>query len=504
MAKQKVIYTNHISADRVVATQNCVHPALDWVDGQLIVGVQGNNGERALLSSKGAYVDHEALGKICDKGSAFTSSVTSSVVSAFLSPNPEERTLRIDGLLDRVARHIQRFVAFPKSWMPDVVAVWILATYVYPVFRAFPYLRVTSKEPGCGKSVLGERVAHVGFNGELMTSMGEAHLFRMVELTRGIQVWDEMEIKEEVERKKYDALKAVLLSGYRNGASVPRNQGKNWEIVERFHVYCPRVLIGLSELPETVLQRSITIAMQKRQRDAVVELYNQDKHASEEQSLKDSCVLWALQKAQEANEAYYGSDLREDVEARLGDVGRQADDIWLPLFAVVKAACPDSEERERRFKALQDGALSHKTELSEHQVVASTEAHKKSDRSVQSILNDEATGVISSALTALLSGHALTPTDLTDALGIGMKAQTLSKHLGHIGIRSHKKDARRLFQLSRRERKLAKEWMREHGQEGHLGQEKQEYVEEIDTQVCINDISTSPQTAVPAVQPSTS
>jgi hypothetical protein len=355
-------YVEQIGAADIAEPEHPIHPALDWVNGQLIVGVMGKKGQRALLSSSGRYANRQSLGMICAKGAEFPSFVTSAAVKAFLEPSKGNSAVT-ENTLKRLRDCLKKFVSFPSDWTGDVVAAWILATYVYPIFQAFPYMRITSASPGSGKSVLGQTIARLSFNGEFMTSPGEAHLFRMAEMSRGVQVWDEMEIENDIEKKKFAGIKGILLNGYRNGGVVPRTEGRNWERVEIFHVYCPRVLIGLSDLPEVVLQRVITITMQKRTAEAEVEIYNPEAHQQAEQSLRDGCVLWALQNASAVSQAYYSSDLRKTVEGCLGDVGRQADDIWLPLFAVVQSACADPEERERWFNALKTGALSHRTVL---------------------------------------------------------------------------------------------------------------------------------------------
>jgi hypothetical protein len=478
-------YRQEFSPNDIAAAVEVIHPALDWVNGQLIMGVVLNNQKRGIISSMGKIVTPADVGKLCKHGETFSSPVTANAAEAILHPDAEAPKITSEDLVQRISEHIRHFVAFRESWMLGVVATWVLATYVYPVYQAFPYLWITSPEPGCGKSVLGQAIARLAFNGEFMTAPNEAHLFRLAEQSRGVQVWDEVELKEDGERRRFENIKAILLNGYRNGGAVPRQAGRNWEKVEKFHVFCPRVFIGLSELPEAALQRTIRVKMTKRSKDADSEIYDRSKHGPAEQDLRDDCVVWALQSAPEVAAVYYDpSGLRKKVEEAVGEVGRQADDIWLPLFSVSRANSTVDSEGSRVYASLSAGAVSHRDSPS-----PSTSSVKHSGRFGRqaepedgSIEDQEALRAALEMLGMLATTKPIPPTELAELvsseLHTEVSAQKISKGLGRLGITSKKKSGMRMFQASPKQLAAARKRLgiREDGQDGRDGQEI--YVEE--------------------------
>src|SRR5438309_3354243 len=105
-------------------------------------------------------------------------------------------------------------------------------------------------------------------------------------------------------------MKGILLNGYRSGATVPRQErtGGQFQTV-RFHVYVPRVLIGLSELPPVVQQRTIDLLLHRRSADEKVERYLPNEREREEVSLKEMCALYALVYCRLVADQYRRSDL---------------------------------------------------------------------------------------------------------------------------------------------------------------------------------------------------
>jgi hypothetical protein len=85
---------------------------------------------------------------------------------------PEEPELLFDGdlagLLDDIARAYRRFVIVDDHGVV-VLALWVAHTYVYDLFRVTPYLHITSTDPGCGKTTVGEVSQPLARRGRLST-----------------------------------------------------------------------------------------------------------------------------------------------------------------------------------------------------------------------------------------------------------------------------------------------------------------------------------------------
>jgi hypothetical protein len=445
-------YASSISIDRVQEPKEVIHPALDWVNGELIVGVP-LDGEDAVLASKRGLIHVKEAGEPCKTERIHNSSVTRD-----LARKHEEvingKALQEDmgsKLLERIANHLKKFVVFPEEWYPEMVASWILGTYVYPAFQTYPYLRLTSAEPGCGKSVLGGLIANLCFNGEFMSSPNEAQLYRLADSNRGVQVWDEVEVNDQASSKRFTAIKPILLCGYRNAGAVPRQAGKAYDKTERFHLYCPRVFIGLSRLPNVAAQRTITIEMKKCNIDGYAEYYVADDNKATEEQLRADSILWALSKAGDVADAYRSKDLRETVIKVVSDVGRQSDDVWLPLFSVATTAQKTTSVHENSFlKELTTAAqkfVHARANEAEHPTKSVTGS---SDQSAKKEEPDPNEGLaLRGALDMLKWKKEAEPGELvkvvSQKLGIKVSSQRLGKGLSKLGIKSSPRGRKRLF-----------------------------------------------------------
>lgn len=451
----------------IARPKSVIHPALDWVNGQLVVGVVFENGGRAALTSKDGLVEIEKIGNVCERDGKFESPVTPEMAEqfiAYLETNPTSCPIEdLNALLLELAAYFNQFVVFPERYWSRVMASWTLGTYLYPMFQAYPYLWLTSPAPGCGKSLLGQILANLSFNGEFMASPTEANMFHLPEQNRGVQVWDEVEFAHQVEKSRFQSVKGILLNGYRNGGVVPRQVGNSWDKQVKYHVYCPRVLIGLSQLPETARQRSIELTLRKRKSEQEVKLYRIDDQASEEARLRTKCVLTALKCAHGINQCYKDNRLRKDLEVLLGMAGREVDDIWLPVFAVVTACSPDAEIDPAQDSLIGDLAKAalQLTKFRANQIASDTSRFpRQATVSCSEIRASERSEEALVAALDIVRERSIEPSELakrvSKRLGRKVSAQWLSKNLRPLGIRAMKYDGRRVFIVRLREIQEAK------------------------------------------------
>jgi hypothetical protein len=435
--------TAKILPEHIAPEQQVIHPALDWRDGILVMGVKLDNRQRGVLSSSGQIIPLDQLPyPICARAKNFdrspvTEAVAQKIQSGYGTAANSESRYALVGVPHQLAAYYRRFMVFAESWWPEVLALWTLGTYLYPVFSAYPYLRISSPEPGCGKSLLGQIIANLAFNGELMASPTEANIFRMAESERGTQVWDEVENQSEGDRSRLQAMKSALLNGYRAGGVVPRQErtGRQFETV-RFHVYVPRVLIGLSELPPVVRQRTIELLLHRRSTEEKVERYLPDERAKEESALRELCALYALTYCRSVSEQYRRPDLAERFERHIGQAGRLSDDLLLPLVAVCAGAITDQSSKEAVMPLLNTLFLHAAPSLSRG-------------------WNEGATTTpqwLPVALNVMEELHEVTPADLahrvSEGTGMVISAEQLSQRLKKYGIRSTKSNGTRVFRVA--------------------------------------------------------
>jgi hypothetical protein len=224
------------------------------------------------------------------------------------------------------------------SGLPFVLALWTLATHVFDCFDTFPYLAITSPTKRCGKTRLAEIIELLSCGGLRTANASSAAVFRTIQArTMKSQtvtlIMDEMEVLR-TNSERAEQLREVLNAGYRRGQSVircERTSGDGFE-VRAFNVYCPKVLVLIGNLNDTLADRCIPIAMRRRKPGEQVGrfFYTQAKWHS--RPLLREVTKWA-----KANHGKVKRRLRRDVEF-LED--REAE-LWQPLFALCQIAAPE-------------------------------------------------------------------------------------------------------------------------------------------------------------------
>jgi hypothetical protein len=224
-----------------------------------------------------------------------------------------------------------------------VLALWTLATHVFGAFEAFPYLAITSPTKRCGKTRLAEIVELLCAEGLRTVGASQAAIFRSIQisvlkkksLTLIIDEAEALGTKSE----KSDAIREILNAGYRRGQSVMRCEGsgeKSYD-VKRFDIYCPKVLVLIGNLPDTLADRCIPIRMRRRRQGERVERFFFSRAKWAARKSKRQIDEWATANLTRVKRRYQGKDLMflADREAEL----------WQPLFAVCAVVAPSRLEQ---------------------------------------------------------------------------------------------------------------------------------------------------------------
>jgi len=266
------------------------------------------------------------------------------------------RTLRDPAgaeLLATLENTFAKYLALDAG-LPLVLALWTLATHVFDCFDAFPYLAITSPTKRCGKTRLAEVVDMLACNGLRTVGATPAVIFRSIQmrtvdgstLTLIIDEAEDLGTKSD----NSDALRQILNAGYRRGQSVlrcERNGEKSFE-VKSFNTYCPKVIVLIGNLPDTLADRCIAIAMRRRRQDEKVERFLFSHVMREAKRYRRDSEDWAKTNRTKVKRRHLRYDLEflEDREAEL----------WLPLFSVCAVVSPDRLEHLKTIALRISGA----------------------------------------------------------------------------------------------------------------------------------------------------
>jgi hypothetical protein len=237
-------------------------------------------------------------------------------------------------MVRQVEETIRKYVVLvEEEYLP--VTLWTIATHAAQRFDCFPYLALISAAKRSGKTRLLEVLETMVYRPWRGTAPSPAALYRMLEDGPTLLLDENEALNGKNKSESAQILLAALNAGHRKGATVPRCDGSKHEI-KHFRVYGPKAFAAIGRLPDTLLDRSIVIAMKRRKRGQAAARFRQARAAVEGKFIRESAAQFAKAKGGEINQAYQAT---LDVEMEfLGD--RDAD-LWTPLFTVCIVTAPD-------------------------------------------------------------------------------------------------------------------------------------------------------------------
>jgi len=227
-------------------------------------------------------------------------------------------------------------VVFSRPEHADVITLWIIHTWVADYADFTPYIYLHSPVMRCGKTQV-HRVVEPLVNNPLRTcNVSEAALYREIEESHPTLLWDEIDSifggrksSEANENKR-----ALLNAGYERGMSAIRmERAGNGFVKVSFDPFCPKILAGIGQLPETIVDRSIAILIHRRLKTQPCQKYRRQDRA-QAKPLHDALEKWSadpeLQKT-----------LRESEPQMPEYLTDRQEDIWEPLLAIADSIGSD-------------------------------------------------------------------------------------------------------------------------------------------------------------------
>jgi hypothetical protein len=226
--------------------------------------------------------------------------------------------------------------------LPFVLTLWTLATHVFGCFDAFPYLAITSPTKRCGKTRLAEIVELYCANGLRTVGATSAAMFRSIQACSLKEetltlILDEAEVLGK-RSDRSESLREILNAGYRRGQYVLRcepSEAGHYE-PQQFSVYCPKVIVLIGNLTDTLADRCIPISMRRRKPSEEVARFFYSQAARDAKRSQSEMKKWVKANSRRVTKLHR-QDLKflEDREAEL----------WLPLFSVCRAVAPHRVEQ---------------------------------------------------------------------------------------------------------------------------------------------------------------
>lgn len=228
-------------------------------------------------------------------------------------------------LIAKVQAFINRYIAWGADDYSFPIALWVLATYCFPVFDAFPYLTITASTKRAGKSRLGIDVMNfIASNPRAVAGMTPAAMFHSIEAEHPTLLLDEA---ESLTSESAGRMRQVLNSGYRRGSKFEIQKG---EQTMSYDTYCPKVFVLIGDVMDTLRDRCIVIRMTRGEAPSRM-VYSV---AQEEgQRLREEISAMVHDMLPHIGQAYLDSN-------GIPFLTDRDEEIWMSIFTMCEVFCP--------------------------------------------------------------------------------------------------------------------------------------------------------------------
>lgn len=246
-------------------------------------------------------------------------------------------------ILDRIRNLITEYVILPDESYADILSLYVMHTHTFVMEvgeddegnkvqslsrkspRTTPYIYITSKGPGSGKTRLMEVLMEVCKGARMFAGGTGPTFFRLIEARRPTIFLDEVDTIYS--GSKDEDLRQVLNSGYKHNGSIPRVDQSSPDGIRDYGTFCPKVLAGIDNgmVPSTVLDRAIKITMERKTGE-VAPFYSEDIE-DEAADLVDDINAWLAANLDTLN-------ARENRPEPMAGISDRQNDIIRPLLTI--------------------------------------------------------------------------------------------------------------------------------------------------------------------------
>lgn len=307
------------------------------------------------------------------------------------------------------------------------LALWVVLTYIYPVWSAVPYLSVGGPL-GSGKSTLFAVLARLIFRAIQSSNMTAACLFRTLHEHGGALLLDEA---ERLRDGSPDAgeLRSILLSGYKVGSPARRLEkvGDGFQQVA-FDVYGPKAIASIAKPPEALASRCIPLVMFRAGPESEKPRRRIDADPAVWRDLRDDLHVLAL----EHGPTWLTLAGRADVVPT--DLAGREFELWQPILAL--AAWVEEFGARGLLRLMQEHARS----------VAGEGRDDATPEADEALLRIVAGAVVEGRQATLKAGDVLAAARQVDAATFDKwSARGVSAALARYGVKTNKLIGQRVF-----------------------------------------------------------
>jgi len=262
-------------------------------------------------------------------------------------------------ILNDIEKELQKYLEFPDDEREyTLISLWILGTYLQPVWFSYPYIGVSGVKR-TGKSKLLKFVEMLAFNALFSTNISTAVLYRLIQSLRCTILMDEAEALSNKQRKS--ELKNILYSGYKKCGFVYRSSktAKEKIVPEKFEVFSPKIFVTFEGLEDILTDRSVEIVMIRTDKKEI-----SDREIDENDpiwtKIRNKLYVFALENWKKIRELYRSFDEVKEIHSRELE-------LWKPMLVLAKFFGEDVYEKIKglAIKKIKEKEMREETETME-------------------------------------------------------------------------------------------------------------------------------------------
>jgi 5S rRNA maturation endonuclease (ribonuclease M5) len=244
----------------------------------------------------------------------------------FVNIEPWHKSINPTELLNEIAATIRRFIVCQNETV-TAATLWTAMTWFIDVIQVAPLAIITAPEKRCGKSQMLFLLSRMVNRPVAASNITPAALFRSIDAWQPTLLIDEA----DTFMRENEELRGLINCGHtRESAYIIRVVGDD-HTPKTFFVWSAKALAGIGKLPDTIIDRSITLELRRKLSEEKVERL---RHADP-----------AIFKRISAKLARFSQDYSDKIrfaKPELPEVlNDRAQDNWEPLFAIAEIAGSD-------------------------------------------------------------------------------------------------------------------------------------------------------------------
>lgn len=241
----------------------------------------------------------------------------------FIEINPWPQPINPSELLTEISKTIKRFIICPNDTI-IAATLWIAMTWFIDSIEVAPLAVITAPEKRCGKSQLLFLLGRLVYRPLVASNITTAALFRSIDAWKPTLLIDEA----DAFMRENEELRGIINCGHtRDSAYIIRVIGEE-HTPTKFCVWGAKALAGIGHLPDTIMDRSISLELRRKLA-----------HEKTERLRYAESHLFSTLTAKLARFAKdYSTRIRKSKPFLPEELNDRAQDNWEPLLAIADIA----------------------------------------------------------------------------------------------------------------------------------------------------------------------